>query len=150
MKITRRKLRKLLLREVKLIQEGQAGRLNVEMGEIIEYYMEEQPPPANAEIPLDLAVRILMSQSQNFAGLVQLHGLDYMRDYFREMLAEGMMDFALLSLGTGYDRKGREIDVVERYVDPDEEHTPEQPEEPITGYYDKYANIDDPDEFDLI
>tara|TARA_B100000674_G_scaffold400994_1_gene346722 strand:- start:523 stop:900 length:378 start_codon:yes stop_codon:yes gene_type:complete len=121
MKMTRKQLRKIILRETKLIQEGSTSRLIVEMGEIIEAYMENQPPPRNAQIPLDMAVRILTSQSQFIAGFVQLHGRDWLREFLLETIGQGAMDFAMLSLGTNYDRKGREIDVIERYVDPDEE-----------------------------
>lgn len=109
-KITRRKLRKLILKEMKLIQEGSVSNLIVEMGEVIEQHMMAT---GRNQLSVREALRIIRVQIPSTAGFDQ-RGLE---DFFIDSLAEGFMDFA----GLGYDivttATGREIEVVTMHVD---------------------------------
>ena len=141
MKLTRRKLRRLILKEAKLIQEGSVSDLIIEMAEILEQHMIAT---GRNQMSLRTAIRLLALSHPTAAEFPP----NELEEFVRDMLIEGQMDFAGLEYEIHTTAMGREIELVIR--EGEEEQLPEQPEEPITGYYNKYANIDDPDEFDVI
>ena len=112
--MTRRKLKKLILKEVKLIKEGSVSNLIVEMGEVIEQHMIAT---GRNQLSVREALRIIRVQIPSTASFDQ-RGLE---DFFIDSLVEGFMDFAELSYDIVTTATGREIEVVTRYVDDEDE-----------------------------
>ena len=110
MKINRKNLRNLILKEMKLIREGSVKNLIVEMAEIIEQHMIQT---GRNRISVREALRILRVHHPELAGFNPAE----LEEFFLDSLAEGMMDFADLGYDVLTTETGREIEVVVRHVD---------------------------------
>ena len=114
MKLTRQSLRKIILREVKLIKEGSVSELIIEMAEIIEEHMDTT---GRNRISLRDALRLLRVRHPLAAEFER----DDLEEFVRDCLIEGQMDFADLGIDVMVTPTGREIEVVVRHVDNDED-----------------------------
>ena len=114
MKLTRRKLRKLILKEAKLLQEGGLSNLIVEMAEILEQHMIAT---GRNQMSLRTAIRLLALSHPTAAEFPP----NELEEFVRDMLIEGQMDFADLELEIMTTATGRDVELVVRRVYDDED-----------------------------
>ena len=114
MKLTRRKIRRLILREVKLIQEGSVSDLIIELAEILEQHMIAT---GRNQMSLRTAIRLLTLSHPTAAEFPP----NELEEFVRNCLIHGDMDFADLDIEIITTATGRDVELVVRRVYDDDD-----------------------------